>query len=465
MVDGLIPDFSPEAYTSGQGTGYAQVFNLQGPNPFETTQNTYDKLLAIQKDSLKKSYENEEKRQEKLDDFLSSIHDYDNAWEMGKVQLGEKINAYGELISGMRAKGKAIDLKSLNTNKKEIADLAKANEDNQKSYAKIAAIMADPIVYTDEERKAFQDEVKAEAQKDIFNVQEYLGKWSASLATPNIAADYIKLKPEAKSDKSGYIKATNEDEAKTVVVDNVWASYPDIQKKKSLSDMVQLGLVKSQTVENAKVAGEIDFQNQALKDEIGNALFTQIRPYLEMDVTPKPVYRSSSSDSTEKSPFNINAAPVAGFPQDEMRTISLSNPKGGAVEPRLFKTRKSGNKNMIPSYMEYLNKEQAGENPAGWYVFGKEAKEPSSKEIKPGESEEFVIEAYQRENKLNSDEFQYKKDGNKITFYKLVDAIAPYDLNIAEMKGYGVESLEAVAAQQKYKKIAGVSGGWNPNGN
>jgi hypothetical protein len=115
--------------------------------------------------------------------------------------------------------------------------------------------------------------------------------------------------------------------------------------------------------------------------------------------------------------------------------------------------------------MEYLNKEQAGENPAGWYVFGKEAKEPSSKEIKPGESEEFVIDAYQKENKLNSDEFEYKKEGNKITFYKLVDAIAPYDLNIAEMKGYGVESLEAVAAQEKYKKIAGVSGGWNPNGN
>jgi hypothetical protein len=469
MADGLIPDFSPEAYTSGQGTGYAQVFNLQGPNPFETTQNTYDKLLAIQKDSLKKSYENEEKRQEKLDDFLSSIHDYDNAWEMGKVQLGKEIDTYGNLISGMRAQGKAIDVNTLNKSKKKIADLAKANEDNQKNYAKIAAIMADPIVYTDEERKKFQDEVKAEANiesgGDVFKVQDYLSKWSASLATPDILSDYIKLKPEAKSDKSGYIKETVPGEAQSVV-NSIWSKYEPIQQKKLLSDMLNNGEIKADIVNTAKdEEGNIDLQNSGLNKEVQNALLNRVKPFFEKDVTPKPVYRSSSSNSTEKSPFNINAAPVAGFPQDEMRTISLSNPKGGNVEPRLFKTRRSGNKNMIPSYMEYLNKEQAGENPAGWYVFGKEAKEPSSKEIKPGESEEFVIEAYQKENKLNSDEFQYKKDGNKITFYKLVDAIAPYDLNIAEMKGYGVESLEAVAAQQKFKKIAGVSGGWNPNGN
>lgn len=465
MADGLIPNFSPEAYTSGQGTGYAQVFNLQGPNPFETTQNTYDKLLAIEKDRLKKTYENEEKRQEKLDDFLSSIHDYDNAWEMGKVQLGKEIDTYGNLISGMRAQGKAIDVNTLNKSKKKIADLAKANEDNQKNYAKIAAIMADPIVYTDEERKAFQDDVKAEAQKDIFNVQEYLGKWSASLATPDILSDYIKLKPEAKSDKTGYIKETVPGEAQSVV-NSIWSKYEPIQQKKLLSDMLNNGEIKADIVNAAKdEKGNINLQDSTLNTQVQNALLNRVKPFFEKDVTPKPVYRSSSSNTTEKSPFNINAAPVAGFPKDEMRTISLSNPKGGAVEPRLLKTRRSGNKNMIPSYMEYLNKEQAGENPAGWYVFGKEAKEPSSKEIKPGESEEFVIEAYQKENKLNSDEFQYKKDGNKITFYKLVDAIAPYDLNIAEMKGYGIESLEDVAAQQGYKKIAGVSGGWNPNGN
>lgn len=462
MADGLIPDFSPEAYTSGQGTGYAQVFNLQGPNPFETTQNTYDKLLAIEKDRLKKTYENEEKRQEKLDGFLSSIHDYDNAWEMGKQQLGKEINTYGELISGMRAQGTPIKIDELNASKKKIADLAKANEDNQKNYAKIAAIMADPIVYTDEERQAFQDEVKAEAKKDIFNVQEYLGKWSASLATPNIAADYIKLKPEAKSaDKSGYIKATSPEEAKTVVVDNVWASYPDIQKKKSLSDMIQSGLVKQETVEAAKVDGKIDFENQDLKDEIGKALFTKIEPYLELDITPKPVRSGGGGGSTPKEKTKFAAQPIEGFPQDEMRKIALGDGQGGGVEPRVFQTRYSGDKNMIPYYMEYLNAEQAKSagGKAGWYIFGKESKEASSKEIKPGESEEVLVDEYAAKNGINPGDVDYKREGNTIKFYKLENAIAPYDLNSAAMKLYGIDSIEQVAAQQRFKKIAGRSSG------
>jgi hypothetical protein len=486
MADGLIPDFSPEAYTSGQGTGYAQVFNLQGPNPFETTQNTYDKLLAIQKDSLKKSYENEEKRQEKLDDFLSSIHDYDNAWEMGKVQLGKEIDTYGNLISGMRAQGKAIDVNTLNKNKKKIADLAKVNEDNQKNYAKIAAIMSDPVVYTDEERQAFQDEVKAEAQKDIFNVQEYLGKWSASLATPNIAADYIKLKPEAKSDKSGYIKATRPEEAKTVVVDNVWASYPDIQKKKSLSDMIQLGLVKQETVEAAKMDGEIDFENQALKDEIGNALFTKIEPYLELDITPKPVYSSSNSRNVVEKEFNINAQERPGGNPNAMQTIAISKSKGGSVPPSYF-VDEYGQYNMTPSRIVYIDEKNTGyvydtdENgkvkkdkngkplkkkaPAAWYIVGTIQKEAGSKAIEPGENEQAAISSYVAQKGGSPEDYTATKVGNEWQFYKLQTKQVPYERNKALMKNYGIESLEQVAADNGYREIAGMGGGWNPNGN
>jgi hypothetical protein len=470
MVDELIPNFAPEAYSQGVGTGSAQVFDLGAPNPFQVAGNTYENLLAINKDKLKTSYENEQKRQEKLDEFLSSMEDYDNAWAVGQQILSDKINTYGDSIAGMRAQGKAIDVTSLNKSKKEISDLAKANEANQKKYAEIASIMSDPIVYTDEERKKFEEEVKANAkvgytsQEDngIMKTQGYLDNWRKSLATPDLAVDYLKIKPTAKDDKTGRIKATNEAEARTVVVDNVWAGYEDIQKKKLLSEMIQHGQIDATLVEAAKKQdGSIDFNNEALKKSVGDALFTKIRPYLEFEKTPAPVYSGGGggSGSTKQDQFNYAAQAVPGFSTDEMRKISLGDPKGGGVEARLFQTRKSGKKNIIPYYMEYLNEEQAKSsgNQAGWYVFGKESKEDFSKEIKPGESEESLIADYASKNGMNANDVEYKRDGDKIKFYKLVDAIAPYDLNVSELKLYGINSLEDVARQQGFSKIAGGS--------
>ena len=489
MADGLIPDFSPEAYTSGQGTGYAQVFNLQGPNPFDVTQQTYDNLLAIEKASLKKSYENEEKRQEKLDDFLSSIHDYDNAWEMGKQQLGEEINAYGELISGMRAQGKAINIGELNKSKKYIADLAKANEDNQKNYAKIAAIMADPIVYTDEERKKFQDEVKAEANiksgGDVFKVQDYLSKWSASLATPDILSDYIKLKPEAKSDETGYIKETVPGEAQSVV-NSIWSKYEPIQQKKLLSDMLNNGEIKAEIVNAAKDnKGNINLQDSALNKEVQNALFNRVKPFFEKDVTPKPTYRSSPPNVVEKE-FNVTAQNLAGGNPNAMQTISISKSKGGSVPPSSFRD-KYGDYYMTPNRIVYVDENHTGyeydtdENgkpkkdkngkflkkkaPAAWYIVGTIQKEAGSKAIEPGEDEQAVIAPFAAKNGGSPKDYTATKEGNVWKFYKLQTKQVPYEDNKALMKSYGVESLEQVAADNNYSEIAGMGGGWNPNGN
>jgi hypothetical protein len=319
--------------------------------------------------------------------------------------------------------------------------------------------MSDPIVYTDEERKKFQDEVKAAANiendGDVFKVQDYLGKWSASLATPNIAADYIKLKPEAKSDKSGYIKATNEDEAKTVVVDNVWASYPDIQKKKSLSDMVQLGLVKSQTVENAKVDGEIDFQNQDLKNEIGNALFTQIEPYLELDITPKPSYRSSDSSNTKL--YQDIGTRSTTNDSSELGQISL-----GKKGFNYFATgiEGEGSVYMDPHTVKY-DDEYVGSNgeryPAGWYVYGTIQKELATKPISEGQSEESLIQEVAKQYNTSPDKLTYSRNGDQVVFSKLIQRRVPYGINSSMLQTYDLPSLEEIAKAKGYKTIRGLT--------
>lgn len=487
MAESLIPDFSPEAYSSGQGSGYAQVFNLGAANPFDVTSDTYKNLLAIEKDKLNASYENEKKRQEKLDEFLSSINDYDNAWATGQAQLTKKIDDYGNLIAGMRAKGTNLDLKSLNVSKKEIADLAKANQGNQKKYSEIAAMMADPLIYDDEERGLFQQEVKDAAGKDngIMEVQSYLDKWKESLATPSLVADYIKIKPEAKSDKTGYIKATDPAEAKRVVVDNVWAGYQPVQKKKLLQDLVQSGLVSQDTVNAAKDdKGAINFENEGLKLEIGDALYDRIEPYLEKDVTPKPVYRGGGGGgTTPESPFTINSQPLPGGNPDYMQTVAISKKGGGSVPPSSFRD-KYGTYNMTPDRIVYIDEKNTGyeyvtdqngkikkdssgkplkqKAAAGWYVVGKIQKEQSigSKAVNANDTEANVISSFASSNNMNPENVAVKREGDVWKFYKLESKQVPYEDNKALMKNYGVESLEAVAAQSgNYKGIAGGSGG------
>lgn len=469
MAESLIPDFSPEAYSSGQGSGYAQVFNLGAPNPFDVAGDTYKNLLAIEKDKLNASYENEKKRQEKLDEFLSSINDYDNAWATGQQELSKKIDDYGDLIAGMRAKGTNLNLKELNASKKEIADLAKANEGNQKKYSEIAAMMADPLIYDDEERDLFQKEVKEAAAQDngIMEVQSYLDKWKESLATPNLVADYIKAKPEAKSDKTGYIKATNPAEAKIAVVENVWAGYQPVQKKKLLQDLVQSGLVSQDTVNAAKDdKGAINFENDALNLEIGDALYRKIEPYLEKDVTPKPVYRGGGGTTPGNNKY------------DKLGTASTSNDPSElgeiALEKKGFDYFKTGMKGENDIYLdadllkyddEYVGSK--GEKyPAGWYVYGTIQKEMNTKPLPASSASnaDDAIAIQSSQYNLDPNTMSAEKEGDVWKFYKLERRRVPYNLNQARLETYGVDSIEAVAKAKKYKSVRGGSSSTNKQG-
>ena len=160
MADGLIPDLASNSYSQGKiGTGYAQVFDLGAPNPFAVTQDYINQTVANKKEAVKKAVDNEEKRQEKLDEFLASVDDIDQPWNVAKVEIGNAINDYGEQIASMRAQGTPINSTELMKAQRNLKNLAKVNESNYQKAMKIGTEMRDPLIYTDEERAAFDEEI------------------------------------------------------------------------------------------------------------------------------------------------------------------------------------------------------------------------------------------------------------------------------------------------------------------
>lgn len=457
----------------GAGTNSSEVFNLNTPNPFAISQDYMNKAIAMREKSLARDVENEKERQERLDDFLSKVDSVDPKWANANLELNNLINKYGDQISEYRAQGKPLTkefYKSINEAQRAIKNRASINEKNFTKYSQIMAEMsAHPELYSREDVDAFEAEVSKAYEKEdggIEAAEPILNSWQKKIGPINVVDKYIEgnFLPQSK-DKTGYLKATDEKEFKTSV-NSYWDSLTMPEKKKIYDQYVRTGRIDPE-----QVAGVEGTEDQAKMIEL---IEQDVRPKMEFDKTP-PAYRSGGG-TTPKEKTKFAAQPIEGFPQDEMRKIALGDVQGGGVEPRVLQSKNSGEKNIIPYYMEYLGPDQVSAgNQAGWYIFGKESKEASSKEIKPGESEETVIAQHARETGVNPNDVDYRREGNTIKFYKLEDAIVPYNLNIAAMKLYGIESIDQVAAQQGFKKIAGRSGGgsvntqnkkgWNPNGN
>lgn len=458
----------------GAGTNSSEVFNLNTPNPFAISQDYMNKAIAMREKSLARDVENEKERQERLDDFLSKVDSVDPKWANANLELNSLINKYGDQISEYRAQGKPLTkefYKSINEAQRAIKNRASINEKNFTKYSQIMAEMsAHPELYSREDVDAFEAEVSKAYEKEdggIEVAEPILNSWQKKIGPINVVDKYIEgnFLPQSK-DKTGYLKATDEKEFKTSV-NSYWDSLTMPEKKKIYDQYVRTGRIDPE-----QVAGVEGTEDQAKMIEL---IEQDVRPKMEFDKTP-PAYRGGGGGgTTPKEKTKFAAQPIKGFPQDEMRKIALGDGQGGGVEPRVLQSRYSGNKNIIPYYMEYLGPGQvSGGNEPGWYIFGKESKEASSKEIKPGESEETLIAQHARETGVNPSDVDYKREGNIIKFYKLEDAIVPYDLNIASMELYGIPSIEAVAAAEKLK-MPGTSGGgsvntqnkkgWNPNGN
>lgn len=138
ILDFLVPDLAPEQYSSGQGTGYAQQYNLGAPNPFDVAQDYMNSMLQQKKLEQEKDLLNEKTRQEKLNQYISSI-EYDPKWEIAKSDFENKVNEIGDFVSEWRASGKPINQDfhmGLNKLKGELNTMKSENEKTFETFNK-----------------------------------------------------------------------------------------------------------------------------------------------------------------------------------------------------------------------------------------------------------------------------------------------------------------------------------------
>lgn len=447
MADGLIPDLAPNLYSQGQvGTGYAQVFDLGAPNPFAVTQDYINQTVANKKEAVKTAVANEEKRQQKLDQFLASIDDIDQPWNVAKVEIGNAINDYGEQIASMRAQGTPINSGELMKSQKRLKDLAKVNESNYQKAMKIGTEMQNPLIYSDQEREAFQEEIKKAANIEtgggVNKVQEVLDKWQKSVETPNVVEDYKKIFKAQRQDKSPYLSVTPEKGFKAAVNAQL-ESYKTPQLKKIFKEYQD-----GNRIPDGIAIEDLDNPDESIR----NTALEAIRTEMEKDLTPYMEVEKSAytgRTTTPKEPaFNIGTQSIYGD-DTELSRINLSTGKGANVPAQNFDSGLSGEQSvyMIPQVLQFDT--ATSDAPEGWYIYGKVQQEKGTKPSVPGETAESVLASYGNPPgvtaELGQDGFWY--------FYELVQRRVPYELNKAVMQSYGINSLEEVAKNKKYKKI------------
>lgn len=133
ILDFLVPDLAPEQYSSGQGTGYAQQYDLGAPNPFDVAQQYADKAVQAKQLELQKDLLNEKNRQESFKKYISDLK-YDPKWTLAQNDLEQEVEGIGNYISEYRASGKPETAEfQMEVNKKK-AQLAAKNSMNEESF-------------------------------------------------------------------------------------------------------------------------------------------------------------------------------------------------------------------------------------------------------------------------------------------------------------------------------------------
>jgi hypothetical protein len=163
ILDFLVPDLAPEQYSSGQGTGYAQQYNLGAPNPFDVAQDYMNNMLQQKKLEQEKDLLNEKTRQEKLNQYISSI-EYDPKWEIARADFENKVNEIGDFVSEWRASGKPINHDfhmELNKKKAELNTMKSENEKTFETFTKNMQTMLGKLgtEYNDEDIQAYDKSV------------------------------------------------------------------------------------------------------------------------------------------------------------------------------------------------------------------------------------------------------------------------------------------------------------------
>ena len=195
ILDFLVPDLAPEQYSSGQGTGYAQQYNLGAPNPFDVAQQYADKAVQTKKLQLEKDLLNEKNRQEAFSKYITDIK-YDPKWVIAESNFEQEVDDIGNFISEYRASGKPVNTEfqiELNKKKARLNSLKGMNDEAFTRYNKNMQTMLAGLG-------------KDYEQKDI---NEYESEVKKAYEQGGVEAGFNKinqLRPLKEFDLIGYLK-------------------------------------------------------------------------------------------------------------------------------------------------------------------------------------------------------------------------------------------------------------------
>lgn len=251
ILDFLVPDLAPEQYSSGQGTGYAQQYNLGAPNPFDVAQQYADKAVQTKKLELEKDLLNEKKRQEAFSKYITDIK-YDPKWVIAESNFEQEVDDIGNFISEWRASGKPVNTEfqiELNKKKARLNSLKGMNDEAFTRYNKNMQTMLAGLG-------------KDYEQKDI---NEYESEVKKAYEQGGVEAGFNKinqLRPLKEFDLIGYLKkdyptAVNEsgELLKTTPQDLdrmakfKWDGLTDERKKEVMEKAYLSGEIKQETPE------------------------------------------------------------------------------------------------------------------------------------------------------------------------------------------------------------------------
>lgn len=164
ILDFLVPDLAPEQYSSGQGTGYAQQYNLGAPNPFDVAQQYADKAVQAKQLQLQKDLLNEKNRQEAFSKYITDIK-YDPKWVIAESNFEQEVDDIGNFISEWRASGKPVNTEfqiELNKKKARLNSLKGMNDEaftryNKNMQTMLAGLGKD---YEQKDINEYEEEVK-----------------------------------------------------------------------------------------------------------------------------------------------------------------------------------------------------------------------------------------------------------------------------------------------------------------
>lgn len=251
ILDFLVPDLAPEQYSSGQGTGYAQQYDLGAPNPFDVAQQYADKAVQAKQLDLEKDLLNEKNRQEAFSKYITDIK-YDPKWVIAESNFEQEVDDIGNFISEWRASGKPVNTEfqiELNKKKARLNSLKGMNDEaftryNKNMQTMLAGLGKD---YEQEDIDEYESEVKkAYEQGGVeagFNKINQLRPLKEFDLIGYLKKDY----PTAVNESGELLKTTPQDLDRMAKFK--WDGLTDERKKEVMEKAYLSGEIKQETPE------------------------------------------------------------------------------------------------------------------------------------------------------------------------------------------------------------------------